>query len=155
MRKKGTIYHGEIQDAKMLKSIGSDIRNLCKYEDEFKPIWAYVVTWYECRPFYTNGDNRYYGAESNFTNTFQLLLVSNATQSFAMYNFISMDWPNNAISRLFSSNYYSSDIETFNSHYYQFIIENKSVRNLTENSNMAKAGRWFISFNNTKCALKY
>jgi hypothetical protein len=154
MRRNGKIYYGEIKDDKMLRSIGSDVRKLCKY-DAFLPTWAYVVTWFDCRPYLIRSSNSYYGAESNYKNTFQLLLISNGNESFAMYNYVRLDWPNYEIYKRFSSGY---DLYLFSAYsrslYGQYSIENTLVRNLTERSNMDKPGRWFIKFNNTKCGFK-
>ena len=151
MRRNGKIYYGEIRDENMLRSIGSDVRKLCKY-DAFLPTWAYVVTWFECRPFFIRSRNSNYGADSNHKNTFQLLLISNGNESFAMYNYVRLDWPNYEIYKSFSSGYDFSFFSAYTgSRYGQYSFENTLVRNLTERSNMDKPGRWFFKFNNTKC----
>ena len=148
--RKGAIYHGEFRDENMLKSIGDDVRNLCKY-DSFVPIWAYVVTWFECRPSYIRDHDVYFGANSDYSNTFQLIMTSNGLQSFAFFNFVRLDWPNDVIESSFSSSYYYSFFESFHYSNGESIFEDQSLRNLTEKSNMGRPGRWFISFNNTDC----
>jgi hypothetical protein len=140
----------------MIQSIAADVNKLCKY-DNFTPSWSYIVTWYEMQPYvsfyrysYRNDNSR---SSYNYSNTFQLLLTSNGNESFAIYNFVRMDWPNEYVSNYFSSfyYYYFYDFEQSNIRYMQSILENNSVRNLTDKSNMGKPGRWFISFNNTNC----
>ena len=147
MRDKGFINYGEIKDAEIIEEIGSEIKGLCKY-DNYTVSWAYLVTWYECPPYH---QYRYF---SYYLNTFQLLLTSNGIESFAMFNYIRMDWPNSQYYRTFSSGYelsyysiYSVRIRTE----LEVFIENKTVQNLIDKSNIGKTGRWFISFNNTRC----
>ena len=97
MTQKGAIYYGEITDGEILGRIGSDTNSLCKYNNQhFSPTWAYIVTWYECIPF---PSVRSYTQRNS--NTFQVLLTSNGYESFAIFNFIRMDWPNNYFSKAF------------------------------------------------------
>jgi hypothetical protein len=135
----------------MLLSIGADVRKLCKY-DRFVPTWAYVITWYNVRPS-TDFDSQFYIVRQfNYSNTFQLLLTSNGNDSFAMFNYVRMDWPNEHIGKLFSSSYYNFFYDSIEPQYTHYIIEERSSRNnLKDNSNMGRPGRWLIAFNNTNC----
>ena len=143
MSLKGAIYYGEITDGEILGSIGSDINSLCKNNNQhFSPTWAYIVTWYECAP-YTFGT---YNTQRN-SNTFQMLLTSNGNDSFAILNYISMNWPNNNFKKSFTSGY---SLRSYNLNVNR-IIENVTVSNLIDKSNMERPGRWFINFNNTNC----
>lgn len=147
MRNKGLINYGEIKDAEKIEEIGSEISSLCKYSN-YTPSWVYLVTWYECEAY------TLYSYLSKYVNTFQLLLVSNGNESFAMFNYIRMDWPTDNHYKDFSSGYNlkNQSIYSMRSHSQLNVnIEISSVQNLIENSNMGKAGRWFISFNNTRC----
>jgi hypothetical protein len=147
MRRNGAIRRGLINESEMLDSIGADIRELCKMES-FTPTWAYAVTWFECRPYYKYQGDVLYGAKSNYKDTFQLLMTTNGRDSFAFYNYIQMDWPNNVIFDYFEAGFSMVD-NVFRST--KVVYENKVVRNLVEKSNMGKPGRWFITFNNTNC----
>lgn len=141
MRQRGNIYHGEIKDEKILRSIETDVRNLCEY-DKFTAIWAYIVTWFEYRPRFINS------ADFNYSNTFQLIMTSNGIESYVMFNYIRLDWPNDVLKQDFASKslFYLIPIKEIH-----ITIENKTVRNLIEKSNMGRKGQWFISFNNTNC----
>lgn len=132
----------------MLQSIGTDIRNLCK-NNSFVPTWAYVITWYNSQPTSSYYTRNY--AYSNVSSTFQLLLTSNGNESYAMFNYVRMDWPNEYVSSYFSSSYYYSFYGDIYRSYGQKVFESSSLRNLTDNSNMGRPGRWFLSFNNTNC----
>ena len=137
----------------MLQSIGTDIRNLCK-NNSFVPTWAYVITWYNSQPvrnYYSSSYINSVYSSQNFSNTFQLLLTSNGNESYAMFNYVSMDWPNEYVSNHFTSTYYYSFYGDLEYSYGQKIFESNSVRNLTDKSNMGRPGRWFLSFNNTNC----
>ena len=133
------IYHGEINDEKVIKSISRDVNKNCKYnESRFTPKWTYIVGWFELEDDFIG----------NYSNIFQLIMTSNGKDSFAIFNFDSLN-----------------SLNTFDLTFYTFIgysmadtlmsdrisIEEKSMRNLIEKSNMNRSGQWFISFNNTNC----
>lgn len=149
LRANGAILHGRVERADLLEAIGSDIRSKCS-RTSFKPNWAYVVTWYEARPYYRHLGDAFYGAKSNYTNTFQALIATDNTEFFAIYNYINMNWPNSFIDSPFESGFSTWDI-TFRTTSVYF--ETKEIRNLLEKTNMNKPGRWLISFNNTNCLL--
>lgn len=99
----------------------------------------------------------------NYSNTFQLLLTSNGNVSFAMFNFVRLEWPN--------------DFVAFNNFYIHIgsllvdgsrkviaksaiindqlvFLNESSMRNkLVEESNMDRPGRWFINFDDVNCYL--
>ena len=75
-------------------------------------------------------------------------MISNGKDSYAMFNYIRLDWPNDVLKHNFTSKslFYLIPIKEI-----EITIENKTVRNLIEKSNMGRNGQWFISFNNTNC----
>lgn len=99
----------------------------------------------------------------NYSNTFQLLLTSNGNASFAMFNFVRLEWPN--------------DFDAFNNFFIHIgsllvdrsriviakstiindqlvFLNESSMRNkLIEESNMDWPGRWFFSFDDANCQL--
>lgn len=159
MTRKGAIYHGEVTDSRIRYSIGADVRKICG-DRYFSPTWAYIVTWYGCEPNSINSSfiNPSKNGESNYSNTFQLLMISNGFQSFAIIKYVKMDWPNEAVVKEFSSyyNFFVQDLSTFPSPTTRndmVMLENKSVQNLTSGSNMNRPGQWFISFDD-KCHFK-
>ena len=159
MTRKGAIYHGEVTDVRIRYSIGAEVRKLCK-DPNYSPTWAYIVTWYGCEPNSINSSfiNPSHDVESDYSNTFQLLMISDGFQSFAMIKYVKMDWPDEAVVKEFSSyyNFFVQDLSAFPSPTTRndmVMFENKSVRNLTHGSNMNRSGHWFISFDD-KCHFK-
>ena len=149
MKNKGFINYGEIKDAEIIEEIGSEISSLCKYGN-YTPSWTYLVTWYKCVA------HSEYSYTLRYINTFQLLLTSNGNESYAMFNYIRMDWPTDNHYKEFSSGYHmkyqNQSMYSWRSHSLLNVnIEISSVQNLIDNSNMGKIGRWFISFNDTRC----
>lgn len=151
------VLHGEITDEKTIKSIGSDIRSICKY-DQFIPTWSYLFTWFvNAVSFKGNSTGM------NYSNMFQLLLTSNGNVSFAIFNFVRLEWPN--------------DFDAFNNFFIHIgslfvdrsrvviakstiindqlvFLNDSSMRNkLIEESNMDRPGRWFASFDDANCQL--
>lgn len=134
------IYHGEIKDEKVIASISRDVNKMCKYNqsNRFTPKWTYIVSWFEFEDDFIG----------NYSNIFQLIMTSNGKDSFAIFNYVHLN-----------------SLNTFNLTFYTFIgyfmadtlksdklsLEEKSMRNLIEKTNMNRSGQWFISFNNTNC----
>ena len=140
MSYKGAIYHGEVTDNRILRSISADVRKLC--HNYFHTTWAYIVTWYGCRQ-----------RKGQLSNTFQLLLISSGSRSYVMIKFVEMEWPNPDGFNVFSSGYEFKIWGTVHDPSFhpkfrdgKIIFESKSVRNLTHGSNMNRPGHWFISF---------
>lgn len=140
MSKYGEIRHVEI-DSRMFYSIGERIRNLCKMES-YTPKWAHIVTWYESRahkyPFQLS-----YESSLRFKNTFQLLMVTDGSDSFAFYNYVRMEWPNHIITSDFEVGY--KLISEF-SPIYQLAFMKNQLNNLVNKSNL-----FLIKFRNKKC----
>ena len=154
--RSGWIRHGEIKETHFLELIGADVRNLCQMES-FTPTWAYIITYFKNRPNmmpYPRINDQQYEAMSNLKNTFQVLLVTNGNDSFAIYRYIKMEWPNN----LFQYNIINAGFIFYdytNSAMDKYLIKNNSLSNLVENSNMGIPGLWFINFNNDNCHFNY
>ena len=159
------ILHGEITQRKLLESIGDDVRNLCQMKS-FIPTWAYIITYYENAPrllpynqlnyhqLMAIQDEDEYDKMASLKNTYQVLFVTNGNDSFAIYRYIKMEWPNNLFKpNNFEAGFYFDDFT--NRKIGKYLIENSSLSNLVENSNMGIPGRWFINFNNDNCRFKY
>lgn len=145
MREIGEIRHIEI-DPELLYSIGESIRGFCEMES-YTPKWAHVVTWYETRShvysFYPS-----YKSRLLFKNTFQLLMVTDGTNSFAFYNYVRMEWPNDVITSDLKTGY--KLISKFFTIYHLAFVKNQ-VNYLVNNSNIRIPGRWFMTFKNPIC----
>jgi hypothetical protein len=50
-RKGGYVYYREILNEQQLNLIGSEIRLAFSNFVNFRPTWAYVITWFEVAPF--------------------------------------------------------------------------------------------------------
>jgi hypothetical protein len=149
----GWIRHGELNQTDLLESIGADVRNICNMEN-FKPTWAYMVTYFEQMPRLDSFDAKNRDELDNLKNTYQVLFVTNYNVSFVMLNYVRMEWPNSLFAhKNFEAGFYFEDV-TFQIKK-KHLIENTSVSNLVENSNMGRPGRWFISFDNENCRLGY
>jgi hypothetical protein len=139
MRFGGSIYHREINQTNILKSIGDDIKKRCP-NLSFTPQWAYMVTWSDA-PSYLSLDERN-GEKSQYRNVFQLMMVTNGQAvSFAIYNYARLDWPNEKINSTFQAGYNSAD-SVF------FVLENANKSTLIGKSNINKPGRWVLPLNN-------
>ncbi|XP_072281725.1 alpha-tectorin-like [Pyxicephalus adspersus] len=79
----GTIYYRQTKDPEFLDCLSLEINKL--YEGlEYKAAWAFVATWHEVH---------YHGSESNKTNTFQCVLVSdNHQRSIVLYLYDQITW---------------------------------------------------------------
>lgn len=142
MNRGGWIRHGEINQTHLLESIGADVRSLCNMEN-FTPTWAYIVTYFELK-----------SRQADLKNTFQVLLVSNGNESFAIFNYIRMEWPNSSSKlRNFEAGFYFRDNTLHITK--KYLIENTTLSNLVTGSNMGRPGRWFISFNHDNCRVNY
>ena len=138
--RKGQIHYGEIKDERMIRAIDADVREICNC-DRFTATWVYIITWYDCRPVFSNA------TKSNYSNTFQLIMTSNENEFYAIFNFIRLQWPNNVVNVTFSSK-----VTLHHPFNHTILIENETVSNLIEKSNINRPGRWFFSFNNTNCS---
>lgn len=108
----------------------------------FRSEWAYIISWNEA-PVYLSLDDRY-GTKFRFRNIFQLLLTTNGVQSFAIFNYRRMDWPNSQVNSTFIAGY-SSDETTF------FILSNNTKSTLIEQTNIGQPGRWVLPLNDKNC----
>ena len=142
MRFGGNIFHKEINETDVLNSINADIRKRCPNLN-YRSEWAHIVTWSDA-PVYLTLDDRY-GSKFQFRNNFQALLTTNGVNSFVIFNYDRLDWPNQVINSTFQAGYNSAD-----SNFY--ILENKNKSTLLEKSNINKPGRWVLPLNeNINC----
>ena len=73
----GEIYHREVIDKVTLARIACDISRSFRTFQEFKPSWAYIITWHEvgAHGFTTNSNKDFY-------NTFQLVMATDGVNVF-------------------------------------------------------------------------
>lgn len=135
--RKMDIYHGEIKDEKVIASISRDVNKMCKYnQSRFTPKWTYIVSWFDL-------ENDFIG---NYSNIFQLIMTSNGKDSFAIFKYVRLKFNFDLTFYTFIGYFMADTLRS-----YKISLEEKSMRNLIEKSNMNRSGQWFISFNNTNC----
>ncbi|XP_073457798.1 sushi, nidogen and EGF-like domain-containing protein 1 isoform X1 [Aquarana catesbeiana] len=80
----GDIYYRQSTDTDLLSRATSDIRSYFSLPT-FSATWVFVATW---------SNVAYYGstAVSSTVNTFQAVLITNASLTFAMFNYASIHW---------------------------------------------------------------
>lgn len=100
----------------------------------YRPDWAYIVTWNDA-PVYLSLDDRY-GSKFQFRNVFQVVLTTDGVQSFAIFNYKRLDWPNEYINSTFVAGINAADTR------YYILATNKST--LIGHSNVNAPGRWVL-----------
>uniref|UniRef100_A0A8C7E2J2 Alpha-tectorin n=1 Tax=Naja naja TaxID=35670 RepID=A0A8C7E2J2_NAJNA len=81
---RGEIYYQETTDPVLLKKVSKDIRKYFKNLPSFTALSVFIATWAEV--------TFYGGSSTTPVNTFQALLISDGTSSFAMFNYEEINW---------------------------------------------------------------
>uniref|UniRef100_A0A670Z395 Alpha-tectorin n=1 Tax=Pseudonaja textilis TaxID=8673 RepID=A0A670Z395_PSETE len=81
---QGEIYYRETTDPVLLKKVSKDIRKYFKNMPSFTALSVFIATWDEV--------TFYGGSSTTPVNTFQALLISDGTSSFAMFNYEEINW---------------------------------------------------------------
>ncbi|KAK9395019.1 TECTA: Tectorin alpha [Crotalus adamanteus] len=81
---RGEIYYRETTDPVLLKKVSKDIRKYFKNLPSFTAVSVFIATWDEV--------TFYGGSSTTPVNTFQALLISDGTASFAMFNYEEINW---------------------------------------------------------------
>ena len=76
-------------------------------------------------------------------------MMTDGHNSFAVYNYIWMEWPNDEFNSSFEAGFKTNSSSLSTMKKYDF--ENNQVENLVNNSNFRKPGRWLVTFNNLEC----
>ncbi|XP_023932267.1 sushi, nidogen and EGF-like domain-containing protein 1 [Lingula anatina] len=88
LRNHGRVFYRQTTDLSILNRATSDIRAAFVSQSKFTAAWAFVCTY---------DDVTYYGGNSwTNTNTFQVVLVTNGRQSFAIFNYKEVTWTTGA-----------------------------------------------------------
>ncbi|XP_040182910.1 uncharacterized protein LOC120916156 [Rana temporaria] len=129
----GDIYYRESADPSLLSRATSDVRTYF-HSVNFTARWVFVATWHRVA---------YYGSSTNKVNTFQAVLTTDGNQTFLLYNYKDIQWPNiNGFSRdgpLALAGLNSG----FETGYYTLPGSlTLSVANLSSTSNVNVTGRW-------------
>jgi alpha-tectorin len=80
----GDIYYREVTNDTVLNQIGNDIRRAYPVLDSCRPIWAYIVTYDEVAEW---------GRNSRINITTQAVIATNGRNSFTIFNYGNLMWP--------------------------------------------------------------
>ena len=130
----GEVFYREIKDFNTLNSIGCDIGQMMQTFSNFKPSWSYIITWFEV------GAHGFAG--SNNLNTFQLVLATDSSYSFLLFNYENLSWPNVFVDKSVEIGY-NDGFNKNNFHLFKdsFTVDITSVRN---KSNVNVPGKWLF-----------
>jgi len=127
----GQIYYRESSNSTDLTQAKSDIVKV--YFNTFNPTRLYITTWYQVAA---------YGGTSTTFNTFQLVIVTNGSISFLVFNFEQMSWASPPSGSLFANFGYSAgDNINYYSHPDSFTA---NIVNVSLQSNVNVPGKWIF-----------
>ena len=148
----GDIFHKEITDKSVLLNLKNEIKN---FGLNFKPKWAYEITWSNVQP-YTNNQHKKKQNAFLFNNSFQciLLIGENDSDFYVIFNYFNLSWPNrpfnknllvgyglNETNKVFLKNFEYDT--TFNLDYSKSKSE-EIIFKLINESNCEKPGKWIF-----------
>uniref|UniRef100_A0A8C5MIE4 NIDO domain-containing protein n=1 Tax=Leptobrachium leishanense TaxID=445787 RepID=A0A8C5MIE4_9ANUR len=81
-RLEGDVYYRESTDSQLLARATTDVRSCFNYRG-FTARWLFVATWSRVT---------YYGSQSNKVNTFQVVLVTDRSKTFVLFNYGKIQW---------------------------------------------------------------
>lgn len=125
LKNAGKIFYREITDKITLQIVENDVIDKFYIFYDFSAIWAFVVTWVNVTQL--NGNN--------LGNTFQVVLTTNGSVSFAIFNYESLSW---------SSGTSQAGLNAGDGiHFYNLPGSySNSIKNLTNLSNVGLPGKW-------------
>ncbi|XP_075047614.1 alpha-tectorin-like [Mixophyes fleayi] len=134
----GEIYYRQTTDKELLGTISDDVNKL--YENLFYDAsWAFIVTWHEVA---------YHGTESNKTNTFQCVLLSDKDhRSIVIFNYYDIKWttgtasggdPNTGLGGTPAQAGFNTGTDYFN----MPMSRTEQIVNIKSSTNVGLPGRW-------------
>ena len=145
----GDIFHKEITDKSVLLNLKNEIKNNLN----FKPKWAYEITWSNVQP-YTNKQQQ--KKHVLFNNSFQciLLIGENDLDFYVIFNYFNLSWPNRPFNKNLLVGYSLNETNkvllknfeydtTYNLDYSKSKSE-EIIFKLINESNCEKSGKWIF-----------
>jgi len=131
----GDIFYRVVSDRDTLNDVEYEIDRLTKSSCGFlfKPSWAAVITWHQLKAF----NHRRF----EYNNTFQLVLTSNGHESYVIFNYGRLQWPNSRVKVNVEAGFNFGDGKT----YYQ--MNGSFSQNITEverKSNVGIRSKWLF-----------
>ena len=133
----GDIFYRLATDNETLDRVASEINPLRQNRTLYKPSWASVITWFQMKAF----NHRRF----DFNNTFQLVLTTDGSQSYAMFNYGRLSWPNSKVKVNVISGYNLGDNTNFIQMDGSFT---PNITNLEFSSNVGLASKWIFRLDN-------
>uniref|UniRef100_S4RDG9 Tectorin alpha n=1 Tax=Petromyzon marinus TaxID=7757 RepID=S4RDG9_PETMA len=140
-RHKGQVLYRETTHADLLQKATEDVRSYFADFQDFAATWVFIATWDRVT---------YYGGSSvTPENTFQALLITNGTSSFAMFNYGDVSWTTGTASGGASGVGGTPAQAGFNSggstHYFNIPgSRTADIINVEMTSNINYPGRWIF-----------
>jgi hypothetical protein len=131
--KNGENYYRIATDLNTLKRIHNEIERIPENSSNFLPKWAAVVTWHKIQAF---NHKRF-----DFENSLQLILASDSIQSYVLFNYGNLTWPNPKVKVEVVSGYNLGDNINF------FEMNESFSTNITDlqyKSNVDFPGKWIF-----------
>lgn len=129
--KFGHVYHRRIDNVEQLNLISNEIRS--SFDSKFAANWAYVVTWdHVCHSLNKIEDVKF--GETNLRNTYQVILATDGSSSYFIFNFEKLDLVENYA--VVGINYGSGFLSLIK------LTSNVTNADLYKFSNCGNPGRW-------------
>ena len=127
----GEIYYREATNIQTLMMISNDVQRLDSTLLGYQASRAYIITWYKVCAFSLS-------ISASWTNTFQLVITTNGTHTFVIYNYDQINWYD-----------YGSTLAGYNAgngHTYSILVQPyvRSFSKLKSDSNVNKPGKWIF-----------
>jgi hypothetical protein len=101
----GEIYFREVISNTVLNQIGNDIRRAYPVFVNFRPIWAYIVTYDEVAEYGSN--------KPSINITTQAVIATNGRNSFTIFNYGKLMWPVPSSDRKAQAGFNAGDGKTY------------------------------------------
>jgi len=132
-------YRATNQDTLDHISYDVDAHRASCLRSSFLPTWALIVTWYQLKAV---SHRRH-----PYSNTFQLVLASDGEESYVLFNYGGIEWPNKNVNASVTVGYNLGDKKNF------FEIKRSPAVNfldLQNGSNVGMKSRWMYRVDNGK-----
>jgi len=131
----GDVFYRLVSDEESLKQIEFEIDRLTNAPccHGFKASWVAVITWYKLKAF----NHRRY----EFNNTFQLVLTTNGEESYVVFNYGRLEWPNTRVKVNVESGFNLGDLKNYHQMEDSF---SPKIAELEKKSNVGMRSKWLF-----------
>lgn len=139
----GDVFYRLVSDNGTLNEVAYEVDKLTRniWDASFKPAWAAIITWYQMKAF----NHRRF----EYNNTFQVILTTDGSESYVIFNYGRLNWPNEKVKVGVEAGFNLGDGQTFHQ------MEETFTHNITEleyKSNVGLRSKWVFrvdKFKNT------